>query len=389
MSPTAARQPVGRRRRIGRALAEMHYQLRTEGDTPVRQAVAIWLGTVIGCQPLYGLHLPMSVVAARLLGISRIKTYLAAHVNNPLTAPLLLVVGAGLGHWIFTGRWPRPRIDELRSIGVLELSRDLLVGSLVIGVVLGTLFGLISLVISLRWKTSRFITQLRDAVSKRYVETGITNWEFVRGKLKHDPVYYELMRSGVLPRSGLLLDLGCGRGIVPALVRTSAELSAADEWADDWPPPPSELELVGVDSRARHVKTARTAMGDDARFEVADLRHFEPPRADAVILFDVLHYLGPRDQDRLLQRIAAALEPGGSLLVREADADGGMRFLMTRAAERFCSICRGEWSRRFHYRGRTEWEALLTEHGFEFDTRPMGDGTPYSNVLIRALKRPS
>jgi len=52
---------------VTRRLRELLYRLRTEGDTPGRQAGAVALGVLIGCSPFYGLHLALCVVFARLL----------------------------------------------------------------------------------------------------------------------------------------------------------------------------------------------------------------------------------------------------------------------------------------------------------------------------------
>src|SRR5262245_6494698 len=63
---------AGARRRLGRALAEMHYQLRTEADTPVRTAGSVFIGTLIGCLPVYGAQLVLCFGLARLLGLNRV-----------------------------------------------------------------------------------------------------------------------------------------------------------------------------------------------------------------------------------------------------------------------------------------------------------------------------
>ena len=77
MNPAAAteRTTSKRRRRIGQVFAEMHYELRTEGDAPWKAAGSVWLGTVIGCLPVYGAHLLLCAVLGRLLRLSRIKAY--------------------------------------------------------------------------------------------------------------------------------------------------------------------------------------------------------------------------------------------------------------------------------------------------------------------------
>ena len=41
-------------------LRQFVYQLRNEGHTPGRHAVAVGVGGFIGCTPFYGLHQPLS-----------------------------------------------------------------------------------------------------------------------------------------------------------------------------------------------------------------------------------------------------------------------------------------------------------------------------------------
>ncbi|MHC5019700.1 MAG: DUF2062 domain-containing protein, partial [Planctomycetota bacterium] len=215
----------------------MHYRLRTEGDSPIRQAAAVGLGTFIGVLPLYGLHLLLCATAARLLGLSRVTTYLAAHINNPFTAPGLIYLSFGVGGWLRAGSWPRLERGLIESVSLWNIGRDLLVGSLLLGAVLGVVFGAVSLSIGLRWRTETPVKRLWESISRRYLPAGILHWEFVLGKLKRDPVYKTLLRNGLFPDEGHLLDLGCGRGIVPAMVTGAKDAHAAGTWPAHWPAP--------------------------------------------------------------------------------------------------------------------------------------------------------
>src|SRR5437867_3272594 len=62
-----------------------------------------------------------------------------------------------------------------------------------------------------------FASLVRKA-SDRYVGTSITAWEFARGKLRGDPVYRQTLCGGVLPSGRTLVDLGCGQGLMLALL---------------------------------------------------------------------------------------------------------------------------------------------------------------------------
>jgi uncharacterized protein (DUF2062 family) len=376
------------RRRIARAVTEMHYRLRTEGDTPARKAVAVWLGTVIGCLPLYGAHFVLCVVLARVFRVSRLITYLAAHVNNPLTAPVLLYLGYGVGGYLLEGRWPGMAWGHLASLTWWSLGRDLLVGSLAIGLVLATALAGGAYTVGRLWQRSSPKDRLWEATSRRYLSSGILPWEFVLAKLRRDPLYPALLSSGVLPRAGTLLDLGCGRGIVLTLIETAASLHASGDWEKEWPAPPLEgLVLRGVERSESLSGVARSATAGRARIEVADLVGYHPEPCDGILLFDVLHYLDGAAQVVLIERACRALEPNGVMILREADAGLGLRFLLTRTAERLSALIRLHWRQRFTYRSAAEWCSVLAAQGLETRTQPSWRGTPFGNVLIVARAR--
>ena len=361
-------------------LRELLYRLRTEGDTPERQAGAVALGVLIGCSPFYGLHLALSVILARLLGLNRGLTYLAAHVSLPGVWPLLVFGEIQVGRWL-RGGGPLPiRPAELRRIDPWQFGMDLLVGSAIVGVALAIPLALFTWQAARARRRAPAIHGLIEETARRYLESGMFHWEFVRGKLRHDPVYLRLLQRGLLPEEGRLLDLGCGRGILLSLLVT-----ARDRHPEGWPPP-SRLELVGIETSLKAATAARNALGAQADIRVADLADAPLPSARAALLLDVLHYLPAAAQEDLLARVAAALEPGGVLLVRDADAAAGWRFTATRIQERACALARRHWQQRFHYRGAAQWRRLLEATGFQVEVEPMAEGTPYANVLLVAKR---
>ncbi len=379
-SPPAAPQ---RRPGFGRALVELHYQLRTEGDTALRSAAAVFLGTLVGCMPLYGLHLALCTGLAKLLGVSRLKAYLASHINNPLTAPFLLALEFGLGRWLYTGHGPGPLREAFRGTTVMEVGRELLTGSLLVGLSAGLLLALGSLVIRRRRRSAPAWERVCAETARRYLEAGVLHWEFVRGKLRYDPLYRDVLTSGVLPGDGVLRDLGCGRGILLALIQVSAESYARGEWLCEGSPPPHNLVLSGVERHTGLASIARKATGDRARIDVEDLERLTVAPAQVILLLDVLHYLAASDQESLIRRASAALAPGGVMLIREPDAGRPVRFLVTRLSERLCSVLRREAGRRLHYRTAAAWCALLSTQGLVAKAKTSWGSTPFANVLIR------
>jgi SAM-dependent methyltransferase len=228
--------------------------------------------------------------------------------------------------------------------------------------------------------------QLVDAAAQPYLIEGRGNYEFVRGKLRHDPVFPGLLKRGLIPGDGLLLDLGSGLGALPALLHEAGNRYRAGDWPEDWAPPPHNLELRGIELHARKAAVAARALHGRATITQGDIRTVELPDCTVAIILDVMLYLSAEDQLRTLRRVAQAIWPGGMLIMREGDAAGGWRFHATRLAEKVCCLGRGQGWYPLHYRATTEWIAILQELGFVVETQPMSVGTPFSNVLFRATR---
>lgn len=370
---------------LERRIRELLYSLRTEGDSPGRLAGAVGLGVFIGCSPFYGLHLALCLIFASLLRLNRGLTYLAAHVSVPGLWPLLVFAEIQVGRWLRGGGLLPIRPAELRRLDPWQFGMDLLLGCAVVGVALALPLALITYRAALARRKAPAIHGLIEETAHRYLESGMFDWEVVRGKLRHDPVYLKLLQSGMLPSEGRLLDLGCGRGILLALLVTARERLAQGLYPEGWASPPS-LELYGIETRLGPAAVARKALGEGAAIEVADLRDAALLPARAALLLDVLHYLPAQAQEELIARAADALEPGGVLLLREADAAADWRFVATRIQERTCALARRHWRQRFHYRSAADWKRLLEAAGFTVEVQPMGMGTPYANVLLAARR---
>ena len=222
---------------------------------------------------------------------------------------------------------------------------------------------------------------LIDAAASMYRATGKFSFHFARGKLRHDPVFLAVLKSHLIKNGMTVLDLGCGQGLLFALLYAAESQYQRGAWPDDWPAPALGLDLHGIELRENEVAIARKALGTIVTIESLDLSHGDIPRADVVTLFDVLHYMDADAQVSLIKRIAQAIAPGGLLLVRDADSAAGWSYRITHFAERIAAICRGHFSQRFHFRSRADWNALFSKNGFAIETLPMSEGTPFANLL--------
>jgi len=385
--PAPAGGRSGGRRRRRRPVLELLYEVRTEGESPARQAAAVAAGVFIGFTPFYGLHLAICILVARLFRLNQIRTYVAAHVSLPFLWPLLLIAELDAGR-LLRGAPPLAlSLAEVRRLRPWQFGVDLLAGSALVGALLAALLGTLAYRRACSRRRHPDVEALIDETSRRYIQAGIFAWEFVRGKLRHDPLYFTLLARGGLPEDGLLLDLGCGRGILMSLLATARAQAARGIFPQGWTAPGPGLRLHGIDLREKAARAAREALGDEATIATADLRafrHGELPESAAIFLLDVLHYLAPEEQERLLDRAAAALAPGGVLVVREADAAAGSAFARTRAAERLAAILRGDLRQRLAFRSAAQWTASLEARDLAVRAVPMSRGTPFANVLLEA-----
>ncbi len=373
--------PTGRRRN---ALRQYVFGLRSEGAESGRDAFAIALGVFLGCLPIYGFHLLLSIAVAKALGLNRLKVYLAANISNPFMAPILLLAELQTGALLRQDSLHALTLQEVRSVDLRLYALDIAIGALVIGVTLGTAALVVTRAAMKGAERDPYFSTIVRRASERYVGDSLTAWEFARAKLRLDPVYKQMLLAGMLPRTGTLIDIGCGQGLSMALLVEASDAAAEPRWTGHSPPPHFD-RMIGIDTRPRVADLARSALAGRASIVCADARTLPFEKCSAVLLFDVLHMIPASAQRDLLCQLHEALEIGGVVLVREADAGAGWRFGMVRAGNVLKAIASGQWQQTFHFRSEPEWLACFASLGFRADlcptVKPAG-----ANLLFRLSK---
>lgn len=231
------------------------------------------------------------------------------------------------------------------------------------------------------------LARLVANTAHRYRRGGRFALHFARGKLRGDPIYPALLARGLIDDRATLLDLGCGQALLSTWLDAAVACHGSGEWHEGWPAPPKLKSYRGIDLSAREVARARSAIGPGSTVEMGDIRAADYRSADVIVMLDVLHYLDRPSQDRILERVRAALRPAGTLLLRVGDAGAGLGFTFSHLFDRLVRFCRGFGAGRLHARTLAEWTSALERAGFASFPTPMNDGTLFANVLIVAIPR--
>jgi SAM-dependent methyltransferase len=186
--------------------------------------------------------------------------------------------------------------------------------------------------------------------------------------LYFDPAFGTIIHRSWIEAGSRVLDVGCGQGLLASL------LLAAD----------SHCRVRGIELMPADARRARMALGDAAQIVCGDIRQEDFGTADAAVILDVLHYIDYRAQDQVLQRLRAALQPDGLLLLRVGDADGGLPFRFSNWVDRVVTFVRGHRLGRLYCRPVVQWRRALESLGFQVEVIPLNQGTPFANVMLKA-----
>ncbi len=159
----------------------------------------------------------------------------------------------------------------------------------------------------------------RRMVIRNYVYKGpVIEW-YTRIKLLLEHNYEKI--NSLVPRKATIVDIGCGYGYMSYILGFVS----------------SERTILGIDYDQLKIELAQNCISktDAIEFVSADAAEYPLPEADIFILSDVLHYLSDEKQDQLINNCMSRLNPGGKILIRDADSDLVKRHRGTRYTEFF------------------------------------------------------
>ena len=140
--------------------------------------------------------------------------------------------------------------------------------------------------------TGAFWRTLHAQATAPHRSAGKFAWHFARGKLGRDPVFRGMLERGDL-RSGRVLDIGCGQGLLAGLLHACRQLSDAGRWLAAWPAAPRASTYTGIELMPRDVHRAETSVGRLAlgerqtpRFVCGDMCGTPLPDCDLVVILE-------------------------------------------------------------------------------------------------------
>jgi len=350
-------------------LRGMVRQLLRERLDPGRGAAAVFLGVTLGIVPIYGLQSLVALALASLFGLNRPLTFAATFINNPVLQPLLVIGSLQLGHLATRGSAVSLSPAALAASGLGVHLLPLFVGSVILSAVVGGTAAAVTYVwLAYRRHEDAAERSWRAEIDRLFQAAPRRGRRFVHWKIRLDRIFWQLAREDL--GVGPAVDLGCGYGTALAV------LTLKDP----------ARELHGCDLDAARVGTAGLALDrPGVHLSVGDVRTFPLPGAGLILILDVLQYLEAAEQAALLRRCAAALQPGGRLIVRLPDTTRGFHGWMTRSLDRIIFWV-GRARVRPAYQTVESYERLLAEAGMTVAVRRSRNRLPLAHVVIAVTK---
>ncbi len=180
-----------------------------------------------------------------------------------------------------------------------------------------------------------------------------------------------------LPEQGLVLDIGCGYG-------TISHLLSADH---------PGRSLIGVDMSAHRIEIARGSIGHrkDMNFHAVDIREYQLPCCNAIIMIDILYMLKYQEQERLLGKCHQNLEDNGTMIIKDTCKSRSWKYAHTYIEERLKARLRvyGKEVKRCpsQYWTTHDFLELLESIGFCAKAIPVRSYLPYPEVFYICQKK--
>jgi SAM-dependent methyltransferase len=331
----------------------------------------VFLGIFIGIVPIYGFQTLAAVGLALIFRLNKPLIVASTFINNPFFQPVLIISSIEIGLFLRHGHFSPLEFSALTRVPTKDDLLSWVVGSLVLGVIVGGVGALITaVVVHLKSPANPGLRDRLRFVNQTFAQSASSDRCFVWCKLRLDRIFGMLAAEDL--GLGTVVDLGCGCGYSMAFCN-----SAFGE---------KGRRLVGCDLNPHSIAVARQALASlNAEVSVQDVRHFELPSAGLILILDVLQYLAAEEQLALLKRCCSALDPQGRLIFRAHDRERGLRSTITLALDRLLFSYERTGTRPLIL-SAPQYQRVLEDAGMQVETRRFRNRLPLAHILFIAKK---
>lgn len=176
-----------------------------------------------------------------------------------------------------------------------------------------------------------------------------------------------------LPDKGLILDVGCGYGLLTNTISLTKP----------------NVDIFGIDIDDNRITYADDSIGTrkNIKFKVSDVTKDKLPsgRFDVIIIFDLLHHVPFSSQEKIINQCHRMLVKDGILIIKEINNIPRWKFIWNYFHDKI--ITKGD---SLFFRTQEEWINLLNNSGYEIESiQYPKKGFFYPHLLIYAKKNGS
>lgn len=170
-----------------------------------------------------------------------------------------------------------------------------------------------------------------------------------------------------LPDSGLILDIGCGYGLLSNFLVLKS----------------NKRQVIGIDNFLERLKIAKLSSQRNSKIKYiqADIRDFDLPKCQGVVMSDFLHHLPISVSQDLLKKIFNSLNPGGRLIIEEVDNRPFWKYLSNILIDNLLYF-----GQKINFKSADYWQESLKKIGFQVEIIPAHHGLPLADVILVCKK---
>lgn len=194
---------------------------------------------------------------------------------------------------------------------------------------------------------------------------------FAKGRFWYAP-FQEVEQ--LLPKEGTIIDLGCGEGIFTNFIGLSSP----------------KRHVLGIEIDPQRFQLTHRGV-KNVTFQLADITKAKVPKANAIILFHVLHHLHTyEEQEQVLKTCVNHLQPQGKIIIVEIFVRPTIQYVLSWITDHL--LVAWFFEKRFYspilFRNVSDWKSLLKISGlFCTIIFPKGLGKPFSNIIFVCEKQ--